>query len=207
MMKKLTGLALATLMMISGLTLAVAEDIAVMEQTSAPVTEAVPEAIETPAPEAPKAEVILEAPAAEILPEAAETAEAVQETTVEETEITSDAMETEAKQETPQQVAEQKAVVEEQTQQETLPVAEEAAVERSVCVKVQNPKAAIGETVTLELEMSGYEGLNYTITWQYSVNGSDWQTAPGNTDSNSYSFKLTEENNGWYYRATVDVHE
>lgn len=56
-----------------------------------------------------------------------------------------------------------------------------------------------GDKITLVPELRGYEGLNYCLTWQYSLDDVNWVDWPNNT------YIVTEDNVDWYWRLVVDI--
>ncbi len=62
-----------------------------------------------------------------------------------------------------------------------------------------------GDKVRLTAKLEGYEGLVYSIKWQYSLDGQeDWQDVE-NGDGRTYTFEVNEFNFTWYWRAVVTV--
>lgn len=193
MMKKLTALTIAMLLLFSLAQVASAEDaienapaeVIVATPAPAPQKTAAP-ATETPATAAPAAEEHTAAP--EVTPEA--------------TQAPADPTEgPEASEEAdPTETPEEEEVepTEEPTQEP----------QRSVYVVLRGEPGSFryGQTVTMEAMMSGFENTSYKITWQYSENGIDeWTAAKGNNSGTVYSFDLNEENCMYYWRVVVDI--
>lgn len=62
---------------------------------------------------------------------------------------------------------------------------------------------AIGDSLVLTCELSGFGGLEYAIRWQACVNG-QWMDLPGE-NSDTLVIQITSENADWAYRAAVDA--
>lgn len=61
----------------------------------------------------------------------------------------------------------------------------------------------VGAEITLKAELTGFEGKQYTLQWQYAVGDSDeWIDIP-NTDSLTYTFKLNEVNTHYSWRCVA----
>ncbi len=56
-----------------------------------------------------------------------------------------------------------------------------------------------GDEITLVPELRGYEGLDYYLTWQHSIDNTNW------VDWASDSYVITEGNVNWYWRLVVNV--
>lgn len=61
----------------------------------------------------------------------------------------------------------------------------------------------IGDIITLTSVLTGFEGLTYTLQWQYD-DGSGWQDAPGATEA-TYSFAVDEINACYNWRLAVTL--
>lgn len=85
-------------------------------------------------------------------------------------------------------------------------IVEETNPDRQVCVKAswENEKLAIGDTLTLTAELTGYDGLSYTIFWQCDKGDGfeDIDIADGHA---SIQFVVDEENKLWRWRAGVSI--
>ena len=66
------------------------------------------------------------------------------------------------------------------------------------------PEPVIGDTAHFRAVMEGYEGLEYTVQWQYSPDQETWYDLPGETNTNM-DMVITEENNVVYWRILVYV--
>ena len=60
-----------------------------------------------------------------------------------------------------------------------------------------------GDIITLTSVLTGFEGLTYTLQWQYD-DGSGWQDAPGATEA-TYSFAVDEINACYNWRLAVTL--
>jgi len=82
--------------------------------------------------------------------------------------------------------------------------APEADPNRSVTLAASigpGENAAYGDILTLTGVLTGYEGVAYTLQWQYDAGGG-WADLQGETGL-SYSFALNEQNVHWGYRLVV----
>lgn len=61
----------------------------------------------------------------------------------------------------------------------------------------------IGDIITLTSVLTGFEGLTYTLQWQYD-DGSGWQDAPDATEA-TYSFAVDEINACYNWRLAVSL--
>ena len=60
-----------------------------------------------------------------------------------------------------------------------------------------------GDEIKLVAVLSGYEGVDYELVWQYSTDNANWNTyATGDA-----SYTITEENVSWYWRLVVNTVE
>lgn len=66
----------------------------------------------------------------------------------------------------------------------------------------------IGDEVRLKAELKGYDGVTYTLVWQYNLDPTDpeneWQTYTAG-GVNVITFTVDETNCGWYWRVLVNV--
>ena len=69
---------------------------------------------------------------------------------------------------------------------------------------VDNPR--IGDTAHLEAKLTGYDGLQYTMQWQYSIDKMTWYDMPGETNIRM-DVVATNENNFYWWRIVVFVEE
>lgn len=61
-----------------------------------------------------------------------------------------------------------------------------------------------GDQITLHAQLSGYEGLEYTIRWQFKKSADDsWQDM--GVQGETCTFTLTRENLDWLFRVAVDI--
>ena len=62
-------------------------------------------------------------------------------------------------------------------------------------------KAKIGETINLKAKLEGFEGLDYTVFWEYSDDGGKTYKTDG--QGLTHSVVASEENSGWIWRINV----
>ena len=74
----------------------------------------------------------------------------------------------------------------------------------NVSVSWDVPNPVIGDTAHLKADMIGYEGLEYTMQWQYSPDRKTWYDVPGETEA-TMDVVVTEENNVVYWRILLYV--
>lgn len=82
---------------------------------------------------------------------------------------------------------------------------EETEVEKAVVVTtsldgVENIE--LGMQVTLYANLYGYDDAEYTVTWQYSADGANWETIEG-LNALTYTFTLDESNYMYVWRAVA----
>lgn len=94
----------------------------------------------------------------------------------------------------------------EQTAQPESPAETAApAVSRSVSIQMIVPDhLQLGDTVTLVATLTGYEGLNIALQWQYSFDGEQWFDAAGATGLR-YSFAVSQDMAGTGWRLAVTI--
>ena len=63
---------------------------------------------------------------------------------------------------------------------------------------------ALGSTAHFIARMEGYDNLNYTLQWQYSLDNETWLDLEGETGS-QMDLVITEENCAYYWRITVII--
>ena len=68
------------------------------------------------------------------------------------------------------------------------------------------PDPVIGDTAHFIANLEGYDGLQYTMQWQYSPDDSTWFDLPGETGQ-TMDVVITEENNIVYWRILVYVEQ
>ena len=92
---------------------------------------------------------------------------------------------------------------EENTEEENIPESEERP-ERHITVDVtwDVPDPVIGDTAHFKAIMEGYEGLQYTVQWQYSPDEITWHDIPNETET-TMDVVVTPENNIVYWRILV----
>ena len=111
-------------------------------------------------------------------------------------------------------LAEEESVAEEPVVEDT---AEGATIEEEVAeeaVEAQERKVSFtfswdgdeveyGDEIKLVPVLSGYEGVDYELVWQYSTDNANWNDyATGDA-----SYIITEENVSWYWRLVVNTVE
>ena len=79
---------------------------------------------------------------------------------------------------------------------------------RSITVEVtwDVPNPVIGDTAHMKAHLAGYDGLQYTMQWQYSPDQVTWYDIPGETNE-AMDVVVTRENNVVYWRILVFVEE
>ncbi len=60
-----------------------------------------------------------------------------------------------------------------------------------------------GDTITLKATVKGLKGVKYALSWEVN-DGSGWETVKGE-NSSKYSFKVTEKNVQYKWRAVATV--
>ncbi len=68
------------------------------------------------------------------------------------------------------------------------------------------PNPVIGDTAHFNAILTGYEGLNFTVQWQYGPDKNTWYDIAGATDL-TMDVVVTEENNIVYWRVLVFVED
>ena len=68
------------------------------------------------------------------------------------------------------------------------------------------PNPVIGDTAHFTATLNGYEGLDYTMQWQYSTDRISWTDITGETND-TMNVIVTEENNLVYWRIIVYLEE
>ena len=114
----------------------------------------------------------------------------------------------ESKDETPaEEVKEEK---KEEAKQEDgnkkLTLAEQLDPKRKITVKAEwdGEQLYFGDTATLRATLSGYDNAVYTVKWQTSKDGKDWEDIKG-ADGAELKVAVTEDNYMNYWRALVVV--
>ncbi len=89
---------------------------------------------------------------------------------------------------------------------EALPT-EESAIDLSnvsIAVKCLNGSSAkLGDTITLSAEITGLDGVAYSMQWQYLAGG-EWHDLSG-ANSTTCQFTLTQENAGYAWRLALTI--
>ena len=80
--------------------------------------------------------------------------------------------------------------------------------ERSIQVDVSwdVPDPMIGDTAHFKAILDGYDGLEYTMQWQYSPDDINWHDIPNETNA-TMDVVVTPENNVVYWRILVYVED
>ena len=82
-------------------------------------------------------------------------------------------------------------------------------VERSVKVTSSLGNSGVvdeGMTLVLTAHLKGFDDVDYEIQWQQSENGTNWDDIDGENGM-EYTVILTEENDGYLWRASVSTSE
>ncbi len=91
------------------------------------------------------------------------------------------------------------------TQGATQEPAAEQPINRSVSIRMDKPAhLSLGDTVTLIATLSGYEGSNVALQWQYTFDGEHWFDADG-ANALTYTFTVAENTAGTGWRLAVSV--
>lgn len=79
-------------------------------------------------------------------------------------------------------------------------------VDFSISFDEENP--TIGCVAHFKAELTGYEGIIYTLQWQKSLDCEEWEDEP-NADQETMDVLMTEESSQYYWRlkVTVDINE
>ena len=98
--------------------------------------------------------------------------------------------------------------IEETTEPEENIPESEVRPERHITVDVtwDVPDPVIGDTAHFQAIMEGYEGLQYTVQWQYSPDENTWYDIPNETET-TMDVVVTPENNIVYWRILVYLEE
>ena len=149
-----------------------------------------------------------ETPVVEEAPKAEETAPAEEPEAVVDVAVLGEDKAEEAKEETPaEEVKEEK---KEEAKQEDgnkkLTIAEQLDPKRKITVKAEwdGEELYFGDTATLRATLSGYDNAVYTIRWQTSKDGKDWEDIKG-AEGAELKVVVTEDNYMNYWRALVVV--
>ena len=63
----------------------------------------------------------------------------------------------------------------------------------------------LGDVAHFNAELTGYEGLDYTLQWQMSTDNENWEDIP-DANEPQMDLVLTEENSRLFWRVTVMIH-
>ena len=74
----------------------------------------------------------------------------------------------------------------------------------SIDVSWGEGKLVFGDTVTMSMQLSGYEGLEYSVFWQCDK-GAGFETVAELDGAESFDLIVDEENAGWIWRAGVNA--
>ena len=194
----------------------------VMEQPEAtpsvePEAEPTEEPAAEPTEEAAEEPVVTEAPAAEPTEEAAEEPAVTEEPAAEPTEEAAEepVVTEEPAAEPTEEVVEEPAVTEEPAVEPTEEVVEEPAAEATaeplpeITATITSnlgelETVGVGTEMILTLTVEGNEGYAYTVQWQKSTDGVNWQDIEG-ANGDQFVLILAKEHSGVYWRATVDL--
>jgi hypothetical protein len=61
-----------------------------------------------------------------------------------------------------------------------------------------------GDNIYFTAILNGYEGLEYSLNWQYNIGGSDWADIPGEVSEN-YVLTIDQNNQNWNVRVLVTI--
>ena len=80
--------------------------------------------------------------------------------------------------------------------------------ERHITVEVtfDVPNPAIGDTAHFKANLEGYEGLTYSMQWQYGPDKKTWHDIPGETNE-TMDVIVNETNNMYYWRILVYIEQ
>ena len=80
--------------------------------------------------------------------------------------------------------------------------------ERHINVEVtwDVPEPKIGDTAHFKANLEGYDGLTYTMQWQYGPDNETWYDLPEETDT-TMDIVVNEENNLYYWRIIVYIED
>ena len=82
------------------------------------------------------------------------------------------------------------------------------ASERKITIELtwDVPEPVIGDTAHFKAVLEGYEGLEYTVQWQYSTDRETWYDIPDET-SETMDIVITKTRNEYYWRFMVYLEE
>ena len=85
-------------------------------------------------------------------------------------------------------------------------VAEALDPDRSVKVELVTDAQVLhfGDTVKLKATLSGYDNVNYTLQWRYSVDGETWHNCPNQTGP-EMTVEVSETNYMYYWNVLVTI--
>ncbi len=85
-------------------------------------------------------------------------------------------------------------------------VAEALDPNRSVSIAVHKDADILyeGDQVTLEAILSGYDNVNYTLQWRYSLDDQTWQDCPGQTGA-TMTITMDSTNYKYYWNVLVTI--
>ncbi len=85
-------------------------------------------------------------------------------------------------------------------------VAEALDPNRSVSIAVHKDADILyeGDQVTLEAVLSGYDNVNYTLQWRYSLDDQTWQNCPGQTGE-TMTITMDSTNYKYYWNVLVTI--
>ena len=100
--------------------------------------------------------------------------------------------------------SEEESQEEEQQEETETDIKPHRHIDVEVSWDVDDPR--IGDTAHFQAVMYGYEGLNYTMQWQYSPDDQTWYDIVNATEE-TFDVVVTEENNVVYWRVIVYLEE
>lgn len=176
----------------------VVEEPAVTEEPAVePTEEIVEEPVVTEEPVAEPTEEVVEEPVVTEEPAVEFNEEVVEETTTTEEPVV----------ETTEEVAEDPAVTEEPVAEPAEEPTAEPLPEITATITSnlgELETVGVGTEMILTLTVEGNEGYAYTVQWQKSTDGVNWQDIEG-ANGDQFRLILAKEHSGVYWRATVDL--
>ena len=73
----------------------------------------------------------------------------------------------------------------------------------SVAISAESDVVELGGDMVLTAILTGFEGLNYTLQWQFSTDNANWADVDGATGS-TLRVQMNEENRDYFWRVSVD---
>lgn len=73
----------------------------------------------------------------------------------------------------------------------------------SVAISAESDVVELGGDMVLTAVLTGFEDLNYTLQWQFSMDNANWANVDGATGS-TLRVQMNEENRDYFWRVSVD---